>query len=127
MPDSCVDKYGDQDMTGEGAPGDDSPFLAEVEVADLVRRLGKYEILESIGRGGFATVYRARDTVLDRAVALKVLAPHLIWDPEFVARFKQEARVAAHLRHPNIVAIYEIDEVEGQLFIASGPDCRCAG
>ncbi len=87
-------------------------------MADPSRNFGKYEILEPIGRGGFATVYRARDTVLDRAVALKVLAPHLIWDPDFVARFKQEARVAAHLRHPSIVAIYEIDEVEGQLFIA---------
>lgn len=87
-------------------------------MADPASRLGKYEIVGSIGRGGFATVYQARDTVLDRYVALKVLAPHLIWDPEFVARFKQEARIAAHLRHPNIVAIYEIDEVDGQLFIA---------
>lgn len=87
-------------------------------MADPAGRLGKYEIVGSIGRGGFATVYQARDTVLDRYVALKVLAPHLIWDPEFVARFKQEARTAAHLRHPNIVAIYEIDEIEGQLFIA---------
>lgn len=87
-------------------------------MADPSRKIGKYEIQEMIGRGGFATVYRARDTVLDRAVALKVLAPHLIWDPDFVARFKQEARVAAQLRHPNIVSIYEIDEVEGQLFIA---------
>lgn len=114
----CVGRGDGQDMTGEGAPGNDSPFLAEVKVADPASRLGKYEIVGSIGRGGFATVYQARDTVLDRYVALKVLAPHLIWDPEFVARFKQEARIAAHLRHPNIVAIYEIDEVEGQLFIA---------
>jgi serine/threonine protein kinase len=80
--------------------------------------LGKYQILDEIGRGGFATVYRALDTSLDRVVALKVLAPHLIWDSTFLERFKQEARAAANLHHPNIVTIYEVHEIEGVHYIA---------
>jgi serine/threonine protein kinase len=86
-------------------------------MADL-RRIGKYEIVEEIGRGGFAAVYKARDLDLDRVVALKVLAPHLTWDATFAKRFRLEARATAKLRHPNIVTIYEVDETEGQLYIA---------
>lgn len=56
------------------------------------QRLGKYRILEEIGRGGFGAVYRAVDTTLDRMVALKVLAPHLVWHPEFVERFRREGQ-----------------------------------
>ena len=80
--------------------------------------LGKYEILEEIGRGGFGTVYKARDTTLDRLVALKVLYPHLTSDPNFVARFQREARAVANLEHPNIVTVYDAGEMEGQLYIA---------
>jgi formylglycine-generating enzyme required for sulfatase activity/predicted Ser/Thr protein kinase len=80
--------------------------------------LGKYEILEEIGRGGFAVVYKARDTSLDRVVALKVLDLYWAKDPSFVTRFGQEARGAARLRHPNIITVYEAGEAEGQLFIA---------
>jgi hypothetical protein len=86
-------------------------------MADL-RRIGKYEIVEEIGRGGFAAVYKARDLDLDRVVALKVLAPHLTWDATFVKRFRREAQATAKLRHPNIVTVYEVDETEGQLYIA---------
>jgi serine/threonine protein kinase len=86
-------------------------------MADL-RRIGKYEIVEEIGRGGFAAVYKARDLDLDRVVALKVLAPHLTWDATFAKRFRREAQATAKLRHPNIVTIYEVDETEGQLYIA---------
>jgi hypothetical protein len=81
-------------------------------------KLGKYEIIEEVGRGGFAAVYRAVDTTLDRTVALKVLAPHLLWDPTFVQRFQQEAKVAANLDHPNIVTIYEVSQIEGVYLIA---------
>jgi serine/threonine protein kinase len=80
--------------------------------------LGKYEILEEIGSGGFATVYRAVDTTLDREVALKVLDPLLMRDEAFVERFQREARAAASLEHPNIVPIYEVGEGDGRLFIA---------
>jgi serine/threonine-protein kinase len=80
--------------------------------------LGKYEIIKEIGRGGFSVVYQVRDPTLDRVVALKVLAPHLTWEPGFAARFQREARTAARLQHPHIVTVYETDEEDGQLYIA---------
>jgi serine/threonine protein kinase len=82
------------------------------------RILGKYRILEEIGRGGMGVVYKAHDTVLDRLVAIKVLAPHLTWDQEFVQRFLHEARTAARLKHPNIVTIHDVAQVKGYQFIA---------
>jgi serine/threonine-protein kinase len=81
-------------------------------------RIDKYEIIDEIGRGGFATVYQARDTVLDRIVALKVLHPYWTADAGFSERFRREARAAARLRHPNIVTVYETGEIDGQLYIA---------
>ncbi|MCA9873993.1 MAG: serine/threonine protein kinase [Anaerolineales bacterium] len=81
-------------------------------------RLGRYELLAELGRGGFATVYRARDTQLDRIVALKVLHPYWSEDPAFVQRFKQEAKAVANLDHPHIVTIFDTGEVNGRLFIA---------
>jgi serine/threonine-protein kinase len=81
-------------------------------------KLGKYKIIEEVGRGGFAAVYKAVDTTLERTVALKVLAPHLLWDPTFVQRFQREAKVAANLDHSNIVTIYEVGQMEGVYFIA---------
>ena len=83
----------------------------------MTRHLGKYEILEEIGHGGFATVYRARDPDLDREVAIKVLDPALMRDPSLVERFRREARAAARLRHPSIVRIHEISDAEGMLAI----------
>ena len=80
--------------------------------------LGKYRILEEIGRGGMGVVYKAHDTVLDRLVAIKVLAPHLTWDQEFVQRFLHEARSAARFEHPNIVTIYDVAQARGYHFIA---------
>ncbi len=82
------------------------------------QHLGKYDILAEIGKGGFATVYRARDPDLGREVALKVLDPLLMRDPAWVARFRNEARTIAALEHPRIVPIYEIGQAEGILFIA---------
>jgi len=80
--------------------------------------IGKYEILGTIGRGGFATVYKARDPSQDRLVALKVLHPHLAGEQVAVARFYQEAQLATQLQHDNIVSVYEIGEDNGQLYIA---------
>src|SRR5512147_667614 len=87
-------------------------------MASSPKLIGKYEILEELGRGGFAVVYKARDVELDRIVALKVLRPALSDDPDFVARFKQEARAAARLKHPHIVTIYDAAQIDGQLVIA---------
>jgi formylglycine-generating enzyme required for sulfatase activity/predicted Ser/Thr protein kinase len=81
-------------------------------------KFGKYKIIGEVGRGGFAAVYKAVDTTLDRTVALKVLAPHLLWDPTFVQRFQREAKVAANLDHSNIVTIYEVSQIESVYFIA---------
>lgn len=81
-------------------------------------QLGKYQILDELGRGGFATVYRALDTTLDREVALKVLDPLFLRDGAWVARFRREAKSAARLVHPHIVTIYEIAEADGRLYIA---------
>src|SRR5262249_42184472 len=75
----------------------------------LPRALGdEYELLEEIGAGGFGRVYRARDLALERDVAIKVLHPALTADPGVVERFRREAQLAARLRHPNIVSIYDI-------------------
>ncbi len=84
----------------------------------IPQTLGKYKIVEEIGRGGFAAVYKAIDTTLNRTVALKVLAAPPPGDPTFLERFWREARTAANLKHPNIVAIYEVAEIEGKHCLA---------
>ena len=66
----------------------------------MSQNLDRYEILEEIGKGGFATVYRGRDTVLNRTVALKELRPSLLEDEDWVRRFKREAQTVAALNHP---------------------------
>jgi serine/threonine-protein kinase len=73
----------------------------------VIRRLGRYELLEQVGSGGMAVVYRGRDTALDREVAVKLLHPHLASAPESRARFSREARAVARLSHPGIVEIYD--------------------
>ncbi|WP_322815809.1 serine/threonine-protein kinase, partial [Chloroflexus sp.] len=82
------------------------------------QRIGRYELIEELGRGGMARVYRARDTQLQRIVALKVLAAQLSMDAEFIKRFEREARTAANLRHPHIVTVYDIGEDQGLHYIA---------
>src|ERR1700731_894705 len=73
-------------------------------------RLGSYEILAPIGAGGMGEVYRARDTKLDRDVAIKMLPAAFAQDPERLARFEREAKVLASLNHPNIAQIYGVEE-----------------
>jgi serine/threonine protein kinase len=81
-------------------------------------KLGKYRIVEEVGRGGFADVYKAVDTTLDRTVALKFLEPRLLREPTFVERFQREAKLAANLKHPNIVFIHEFGWEAGTVYIA---------
>ena len=67
----------------------------------------RYEILEILGEGGMAFVYKARDTQLERLVAIKTLKPNYVNQETFVERFKREAKTAANLNHPNIVQIFD--------------------
>jgi serine/threonine protein kinase len=89
---------------------------------------GRYQILESLGEGGMAHVYRARDLNLQREVAVKVLRDDLIEDPAFQARFLQEARAAANLLHPNIVTVYDFGHDASRYFMvmeyARGTDLK---
>ncbi len=79
---------------------------------------GRYRLLELLGQGGMATIYRARDAQLERDVAVKVLRPEFGQDPDFVARFRDEARAAASLSHPNIVAVFDFgQDASGDQFI----------
>jgi serine/threonine protein kinase len=82
-------------------------------------KLGRYEIRKKIGAGGMGEVFLAHDLELDRPAALKVLPAEFCCNLERVQRFKQEARAASALNHPNIITIYEIAEVEERLFIAT--------
>jgi serine/threonine protein kinase/predicted negative regulator of RcsB-dependent stress response len=84
----------------------------------LGETLSHYKILSEISRGGMGIVYRAVDLKLDREIALKVLPPELVTDPERKRRFIQEAKAAAKLEHPHIGVVHEIDEVDGVTFIA---------
>jgi serine/threonine-protein kinase len=77
------------------------------------RTLANYQIVEEIGRGGMAVVYRAFQPSLNRYVAIKVLPPHMTFDGEFVARFQREARASAQLSQPNIVHIYGTGVADG--------------
>ena len=77
------------------------------------RRLGVYHVQERIGAGGMGEVYRARDTRLGRDVAIKILPQDFTADPDRLARFEREARVLASLNHPNIGAIYGLEEADG--------------
>lgn len=79
---------------------------------------GTYTIERELGRGGMGVVYLAREVRLDRSVAIKVLPPHLAGDPDIRERFLREARTAAQLSHPNIVAIYRAEEVGGYAYFA---------
>src|SRR5262245_44017645 len=91
-------------------------------------KVGKYEVLAEMARGSMGILYRARDTVLDREVALKTIAGTGALDPELKERFYREARAGAKLHHPNVITVYELGEQGDLVFIAlellSGCDLR---
>src|SRR5713226_3110363 len=80
-------------------------------------RLGPYEVLSAIGAGGMGEVYRARDTRLDRTVAIKILPETLAADPQFRERFDREARTISRFTHPNICTLYDVGEHAGTAFL----------
>ena len=84
--------------------------------------LGPHEILSLLGAGGMGEVYKARDTRLDRIVAIKVLPAHLADRPEVRERFEREAKTIANLKHPNICVLYDISEQDE--FADGFSDCK---
>src|SRR4029077_11913597 len=80
-------------------------------------RLGPYEILSPLGAGGMGEVYRAKDTRLDRTVAIKVLPSHLSSDPELKQRMEREAKAISVLQHPNICTLHDIGDQSGTTFL----------
>ncbi len=99
-------------MTHPEQPARNMPALAPGSV------FAGYLIEGVLDRGGMGVVYRAQDPDLDRRVALKIIAPEHTQNPTAVARFKSEARLAASLEHPNIVAIHRGGELDGVLYLA---------
>jgi serine/threonine protein kinase len=84
------------------------------------QKLGPYEILAKLGEGGMGEVYRARDTMLARDVAIKVLPDSLATDPDRIARFEREAKTLAALNHPNVGQIYGVYESGGRRALVLG-------
>ncbi len=88
----------------------------------------RYQLQDPIGRGGMATIYRGRDTQMDRVVAIKVLREVYSTDPKFVTRFQREAKAASALQHPNIVQVYDYGQTDGNYYIVmelvEGTDLR---
>ncbi len=90
-----------------------------IKISNLIgENLGSYKIIDKLGQGGMATVFKAHESSLNRMVALKVLSPHLSEDTDFIKRFQREAQAAAQLNHPHIVQIYAIGEEQGMHFFS---------
>ena len=83
----------------------------------MLQRIGRYEILERIATGGQGTVYRARDTVLDRVVAVKVINQSIADDPAYLAALQREGQLAAGLDHPNITTVHDFQIEDGTPYI----------
>src|SRR5208282_5872942 len=98
---------------------DSSPANAiPPDVGKRLKYFGDYELLEEIARGGMGVVWKARQSNLKREVALKMIRAGTLASPDEVARFLREAEAAANLQHPNIVAIHEIGEHDGQHYFS---------
>jgi eukaryotic-like serine/threonine-protein kinase len=108
QPAKRLDQGTEETLTGQTALAAD-PFIGRV--------LSHYRLEERLGAGGMGLLYRGTDLALGRGVAVKLLARHLVSDATAKARFVQEARAASALDHPNIGTVYDIGEVEGELFI----------
>lgn len=85
--------------------------------ANAIEQVGKYKLLSELGRGGMSIVYEGFHPDLRRSVAVKMLSHELIYHPEFVERFRNEARIIAKLHHPNIVEVYDLEEAYATIFI----------
>ncbi|HKS10524.1 MAG TPA: serine/threonine-protein kinase [Pyrinomonadaceae bacterium] len=116
-------RAGDENFIGGRAADDGAVLLVEnVELKPRLekgRQLGSYLILDQLGAGGMGEVYLAKDSRLERTVALKVLSPDIAEDKRRMQRFRQEAKVASSLNQPNILTIFEFGEVDGLTFLAT--------
>jgi serine/threonine protein kinase len=83
-----------------------------------VKSIGKFEIIETLGKGGYGTVYRVLDSILNIERAIKILHPALLADPVFIERFRREAQIVARLNHPNIIPVYEMDQIGEHIYIS---------
>jgi len=109
-------------FNGSCSQCDTFPVESGPELDTLRQRLaraleGRYEIVRLLGRGGMAAVFLAQDLVLEREVAIKVLPPEMSHDAQLIRRFKQEAKTAAKLDHPNIIPIYRVESEAGLVYI----------
>ena len=102
----------------QGGSGFLEPAAMESGALKCGAMLGSYEILAPLGSGGMGDVYRARDTRLNREVAVKVVSPTFADDPNLLMRFRREAHVLASLNHPNIVTIFDIGQEGRTVYIA---------
>ncbi|MEO8626978.1 MAG: protein kinase [Betaproteobacteria bacterium] len=100
-------RFGQPTLPGIGGDG-----------GSAVEQVGRYKILDRLGQGGMATVYKAFDPGIDRAIAIKFLHPSLCLDENYRGRFLREAKAAGVLSHPNIVTVFDVGEIEGQPYIA---------
>ena len=115
-PKSSARSHDTDPLADTAAPSDTAPSAGSekrraVQVGDALD--DRYELVEDVGEGGMATVYRAKDRQLRREVAIKVLFPHLARRDEVVRRFHREARAAAGLEHANILRVYDVGGGEG--------------
>src|ERR1022692_3261791 len=108
---SLLDQQADSFL--ESAP------VSAIKALSAGAKLGNFEIVELLGRGGMGEVYRARDARLKREVAIKVLPAGLAREPDRIARFEREARAASALNHPNIVSVYDIGSDNDTYWIVS--------
>src|SRR6187402_2768789 len=105
-------------MPRSAQPGRATATNARDDLAEIGQVLGgRYRLIELLGQGGMATIYRAVDTQLGRDVAVKLLRPEYLRDPDFSSRFRQEAQNAASLNHPNVVSVYDYGEDPNGPFI----------
>jgi serine/threonine protein kinase/formylglycine-generating enzyme required for sulfatase activity len=109
---------GDETATAVPRPGAATPTFGPPAAPGEVGELGPYRVLKELGKGGMGAVYLARDTRLDRPLALKVMLPAFAADRDAKERFLREARAAAKVNHDNVVTVYEADERNGVPYIA---------
>ena len=109
----------DENNTVTLARRDQAPREGLEEVrSDTLPRVGRYVLLRKLGEGGMGVVYSAYDQELDRKVALKIIHPERQQDPELRSRILREAQALARVSAPNVIHVYQVGEVDGQLFIA---------